>query len=158
LSNTQLNSDFVYETFGHITRLTISGVETLIEALLLKTDQEDSSVLKENILNSINGLFKSGSIDSKVIDSFCGTYEDHGFITKLLEHSNKHSDILNVCEMLYYVLALEKTCHFLTQPYASVLQQTSSENVWRKLSEFFAKVSYSALNYVFFLFKKKMGG
>ena len=73
-----------------------------------------------------------------MFDLFCGTYEDHGYVSKLLEYSRKldkqTEDVLSVCELLYCVYALEKTSHFLTQS----IQESGAE-IWRRLSEFFAK-------------------
>ena len=137
----------VNEKFGLITRYTVTAVEIIIKKIIFSSSKEDLSkedlTLRDNMISSISTLYNNGSIDLKVIDAFCGTYEDHGFISRLLEHSNQKRDdsklasqsvqeILSVCELLYYILALEKTSQFLTTNYAD-------SSLWRKLSEFFAK-------------------
>ena len=89
-------------------------------------------------------MYNNGSIDLKELDSFCGTYEDHGHLARLLEYSRQNKnfsesqsteEILSICELLYSLLALEKTSQFLTTRY----YQDTLSNLWRKLSEFFAK-------------------
>jgi hypothetical protein len=139
--------EFINEKFGLITKYTITAVEIIIKKIISASTKRDLSKedfdLRDSMISSINTLYNNGSIDLKVIDAFCGTYEDHGFISRLLEHSNQNEDdkfaysqsvqeILSVCELLYYILALEKTSQFLSTNYAD-------SSLWRKLSEFFAK-------------------
>ena len=74
-----------------------------------------------NIINSINKLYNDGSIDLKELDSFCGTYEDHGHLARLLEYSRQNEnlsesqsteEILSICELLYSTLPLRKQVNF----------------------------------------------
>ena len=148
-TNSGYSVEFVNEKFGLITKYTLIALEMITNKFIKSNElsKEDSS-LKESIINSINKLYNNGSVDLKLLDSFCGTYEDHGFIARLLEHSKQNEEsssevhvsdstqeILSVCELLYSLLALEKTSQFLTAPYSP----EASPNFWRKLSEFFAK-------------------
>ena len=156
LSNTPSNGysvEFVNEKFGIIIKYTQFAVEILIEKhfSIKKNLSNEDLKIKENIMHSIKGLYNNDCIDLKVIDSFCGTYEDHGFFARLLElsfHFGDHSlktklsksvkEILSVCELLYYILVLEKTSKFLTIGFSNI-NDDNSLNIWRKLSEFFAK-------------------
>ena len=153
LSDTPLNKSYsiesVNEKFGHVIKYSIIALETVIENTMnscLKLEKQDL-ILKESMINSLNSLFKNGIVDLKILDLFCGTYENHGYISKLLEYTSSSSlindaieDILSVNELLCFLLALEKTNSFLSQRYQNQYDfDFSPTNFWRKLAEFFAK-------------------
>jgi hypothetical protein len=156
LANTPTNGysvEFVNEQFGLITKLTLIALENILNKFLSTKNgdlSKEDVQFKENMSNAISLLYNNGSIDLKVLDSFCGTYEDHGYIARLLEFSKQQQqqqttnvnesieEILSVNELLYFILALEKTSSFLTNRF-SVNDPDSASNLWRKLSEFFAK-------------------
>ena len=94
----------VNEKFGLITRYTVTAVEIIIKKIIFSSSKEDLSkedlTLRDNMISSISTLYNNGLIDLKVIDAFCGTYEDHGFISRLLEHSKQKKIFVFFCNFL----------------------------------------------------------
>ena len=140
LSEPPATVESVNQTYGAILKYTVRTIELIVERIFSATHLQEVEhlKLKHGMVSAAKALFKNGSLDLKVFDLFCGTYEDHGYVSKLLEYSRsldkQTEDVLSVCEMLYCVFALEKTCHFLTQS----IEESGAE-IWRRLSEFFAK-------------------
>lgn len=127
-SNSVYNQSFVNKSFGQITRLTKEYLTIVIQKI---TDNN----VREKMLNDLDELFINCQINMKIIDLFCGSYEYHGHLSKLFElTTGKKEEIFNCCELIYFLIALEKT-----NDYLCLKMDESRTEMWRKISEFFSK-------------------
>ena len=126
-ANGAYNQNFVNKSFGQIARLTIEYLTIVIKKL-------SDNCLKEHMLNDLGELFTNCQINMKIIDKFCGSYEYHGHLSKLFELTKNKEEMFNCCELIYFLIALEKTNDYL----CFKIDESKTE-IWRKISEFFSK-------------------
>eukprot|EP01113_Clastostelium_recurvatum_P014240 TRINITY_DN1772_c0_g1_i1.p1 TRINITY_DN1772_c0_g1~~TRINITY_DN1772_c0_g1_i1.p1 ORF type:complete len:2798 (+),score=717.51 TRINITY_DN1772_c0_g1_i1:242-8635(+) len=140
--STSAASSDVHQLVGRVMALVVHGL-TSIAKHLMPADHDKH----EYVHTQIGRLVRRGAMDQAAWDAFLGTYEETGILSYLFEMAFNSTPSATpgdmrwaslpsaAAELLYTLLALEKTSSYLLQ----ARDEIDDHMFWRSLAEFFAK-------------------